>query len=575
MKKLLRKFSKNSLKDKDITAIIPAKKESVRCKRKNIREFSDTNLLVLKIKILKQVKGIKEIIVSSNCDKALKIAEDLGVQAHRREERYCTDCPGSELYKCLAEIVETDLMLVANCVVPFVKKETYEEIIKLYREIENDSVATVHNLKEFIWHNNKPVNYDYGAHSASQNLPDYYILTFGVNLIDKYTVLKNKNVVGNTPYFYEVGQVESVDIDTSYDFLLAELLHKENIVNDYIANYIISRRKKYSGLELLDCTIREGGYRNNWNFSDEEVLDCYKAVSKSAYDYFEIGFRSSLDDINKKGKWYYCLDKDIDDIVNQFQGCKISVMADISKVTLNDFQEKKNSKIDLIRLMIEKVDDSGYSEDFITKAKATYQGLVDLGYDLCLNISCFDIREEEIELIVKHFHKSQLKAIYLTDFYGNVKDFILILHKFYLELGKHNSEIKIGVHLNSLEQVRKAIFHGCNMIDTCIAGIGRGLRNLESELLALELKQYNKKLDFISLVEFGEKYLRKVNGNNFYYLLAGSISLHPNFILDIINDYSYLSVKEKINLIYKLNDYMAKNRCKKYDKGLIKAVLQN
>lgn len=46
-------------------------------------------------------------------------------------------------------------------------------------------------------------------------------------------------------------------------------------------------------IKLLDCTIRDGGYVNNWEFSDIEVKECYKSVSQAGFNYFEIGFRTN------------------------------------------------------------------------------------------------------------------------------------------------------------------------------------------------------------------------------------------------------------------------------------------
>tara|TARA_B110000037_G_C17125658_1_gene507942 strand:- start:3064 stop:3228 length:165 start_codon:yes stop_codon:yes gene_type:complete len=54
-------------------------------------------------------------------------------------------------------------------------------------------------------------------------------------------------------------------------------------------------------MELMDCTIRDGGYVNNWEFTDEEVKELYKACSLEGFNYFEIGFRTRIDN-NGKGK---------------------------------------------------------------------------------------------------------------------------------------------------------------------------------------------------------------------------------------------------------------------------------
>ena len=45
-------------------------------------------------------------------------------------------------------------------------------------------------------------------------------------------------------------------------------------------------------INILDCTLRDGGYYNNWNFSNELVNDYLKAISLSGIRYVELGFRS-------------------------------------------------------------------------------------------------------------------------------------------------------------------------------------------------------------------------------------------------------------------------------------------
>ena len=66
---------------KKITAVIPVRKGSVRVKNKNTKPFVNTTLLELKIKQLKNVNSIDEIIVSSDCNRMLEIASKMGVMA--------------------------------------------------------------------------------------------------------------------------------------------------------------------------------------------------------------------------------------------------------------------------------------------------------------------------------------------------------------------------------------------------------------------------------------------------------------------------------------------------------------
>ena len=62
--------------------------------------------------------------------------------------------------------------------------------------------------------------------------------------------------------------------------------------------------------QFLDCTIRDGGYNNNWTFDDNYVIDCYNIISKIGYNYFEIGFRNNLQ-CEGKGKYYNISDNEI------------------------------------------------------------------------------------------------------------------------------------------------------------------------------------------------------------------------------------------------------------------------
>ena len=73
---------------KTISALIAVRSGSVRVKNKNIREFNGSNLLELKIRQLKELDGLDQIVVNSNCDEMLGIAKDHGVRTVKREDYY-------------------------------------------------------------------------------------------------------------------------------------------------------------------------------------------------------------------------------------------------------------------------------------------------------------------------------------------------------------------------------------------------------------------------------------------------------------------------------------------------------
>ena len=62
------------------------------------------------------------------------------------------------------------------------------------------------------------------------------------------------------------------------------------------------------GLQIFDCTLRDGGLTNNFFFEDSFVRDLYQANVEAGVAYMEMGYRASRDifDENEFGKWKFC-----------------------------------------------------------------------------------------------------------------------------------------------------------------------------------------------------------------------------------------------------------------------------
>ena len=90
-----------------------------------------------------------------------------------------------------------------------------------------DSLNSAHLIKEFMFYENKPINYDLKNQPRSQDLPDYYALNFAFNIIARDTMMECKNVVGKKPFIYGIDEVEATDIDNPIDFEFAEFVFKK------------------------------------------------------------------------------------------------------------------------------------------------------------------------------------------------------------------------------------------------------------------------------------------------------------------------------------------------------------
>jgi CMP-N-acetylneuraminic acid synthetase len=214
---------------KKITAVIPIRKGSQRVPDKNFKDFyKGKSLLELKIESLKEIELIDDIVVNTDSDLAIEIAKKLGVSYFRREDYYASSkCTNSEHWENLSQTTDSDFIMHTPCTAPLIKSSTYYDFINRFMLSDNDSVNTVGLVKDYMWLDNKPLNYDVTKVQNSQDLPDVYKLTFGISMISKQLMLKKRNLVGNNPLFYLVDEIEEIDIDTPLDFEFAKFMYKK------------------------------------------------------------------------------------------------------------------------------------------------------------------------------------------------------------------------------------------------------------------------------------------------------------------------------------------------------------
>ena len=113
-------------------------------------------------------------------------------------------------------------------------------------------------------------------------------------------------------------------------------------------------------MKLLDCTLRDGGYYNNWDFDRSLVEDYLNAMVEAKVNAVEIGFRS-LPKTTFMGPYSYSLDKYLETLSlprNALIGVMINASEFLNEYSKTDsiidnlFQPAENSPIDLVRIAI-------------------------------------------------------------------------------------------------------------------------------------------------------------------------------------------------------------------------------
>lgn len=215
-----------------IKAMVAVRSGSVRVQNKNIRPFAGSTLLELKLQQLKRIPSLDGVVVNSNSDEMLEMAIKNGCEAVKRDEYYASNIVSmSDVYKNMAENFSGDIVAYINVTNPLLKDETIVKAIETYQAFsemgEFDSLNSAHLIKEFLFKDNLPVNYDLRHQPRSQDLPDIAALNFAISIISRDKMIECKNVVGYHPNIYLIDEIEATDIDNPIDFEFAEFVYKK------------------------------------------------------------------------------------------------------------------------------------------------------------------------------------------------------------------------------------------------------------------------------------------------------------------------------------------------------------
>ena len=238
-------------------------------------------------------------------------------------------------------------------------------------------------------------------------------------------------------------------------------------------------------IKILDCTIRDGGLMNNHLFDDKTVKAVYTACVDSGIDYMEMGYINSkrLFAPDKHGAWKFCTEDDVRRIVGENKtSLKLSAMADAEK---SDYREdilpKDKSVLSMIRV-------AAYIHQ-IPLALDMIKDAHDKGYETTINLmSVSVVKEQELDKALELLANSEVETLYIVDSFGAMynEQVRLLLDKF---LGYAQSKGKqVGMHAHNNQQLAfantiEAIIGGANMLDSSMAGLGRGAGNCPTELL--------------------------------------------------------------------------------------------
>ena len=333
--------------------------------------------------------------------------------------------------------------------------------------------------------------------------------------------------------------------------------------------------KVMSEIKLLDCTLRDGGFINDWEFGKDNIINVFERLVSADIDIIEIGFlderrtadsnRTIMPDCATVNRLYGGLDKGNALIVG---------MIDYGTCGIEHLIPCSDSFMDGIRIIFKK--------ERMHEAIAFCGEVKKLGYKVFSQaVSITSYEDEELKELIDLVNELEPYAFSLVDTYG-------LLHKsqlmhYYNFADAHlKPAIGIGYHAhnnfqlayaNCVELLENPPKERMLLVDGSLYGMGKSAGNAPIELLAMYMNEHlHKNYENSQLLEAIDVTImdiyRKIPwGYSFKFFVAASHDCHPSYV-DYLMDKKKLSVKS----IHEILDLIIQEKKLLYDKEYIEAL---
>ena len=288
-------------------------------------------------------------------------------------------------------------------------------------------------------------------------------------------------------------------------------------------------------VKILDCTLRDGGYVNDWNFGADNIKSIISGLDLAGVDFIECGFMRDGEDSSEKSL-YARLENLTSIIPSGVARERLVAMIDYGTCSLDSIDKCDTTFIEGIRVIFKK--------EKIKEALPFCKAIKEKGYKLFIQaISITSYSDMEMLEYVGQINEVQPYAFSIVDTYGLLDNKSLERY-FYLIDNNLDPNIKLGYHEHnnfqlgfsntikflSMDTERELI------ADATVYGMGKSAGNCASELLAMHLNSYYGKVyDINQLLEIVDTDLMPIYqkcywGYKYNFYISALQACHPNYV---------------------------------------------
>lgn len=327
-------------------------------------------------------------------------------------------------------------------------------------------------------------------------------------------------------------------------------------------------------IKVLDCTLRDGGYVNDWMFGTEEAKDMIRRISSAGIDYVELGFIDNFEQI-REGQICFSDMARTRSFATE-SACKTSVMVNIGYgYPVSKFPDRDKGTVDMVRVVL--------WDRLIEYGMDYCRTLKDKGYEVSIQATHTpQYAEGRFVEFVSKYNEIKPDAFYIVDTFGEMTKSDLFQYGQWVD-DVLDEGIRIGYHAhNNMQQAFSNAVAFCEhewkhdvMIDASVFGMGRGAGNLCLELI---LKYFNEErgvlYDMTPLFDVFDRYLKRYFSNEPWgyslpYMLSAKYGINPNYV-KVVKEKG-LDIKD-VNALF--SEIAKRKQGETYDETMIERLME-
>lgn len=311
-------------------------------------------------------------------------------------------------------------------------------------------------------------------------------------------------------------------------------------------------------IEVLDCTLRDGGYVNDWTFGEKNINIILNNLQLSNVDIIECGYLTNKRKYYKNSTQFNTI-KEINSFIPLINDNTYVCMVNYGDYNLSDIPVFCGKGIKGIRIAFHKKN--------LREAIKFAAEIKNKGYEIYIQpMITMSYSDEEFLDLIRQTNEIAPTAFYIVDSFGvmNEKDLIRL---YYLVEHNLNNKIKIGYHSHNNMQLaysnaQTLVNINRNrdlIIDASVFGMGRGAGNLNTELFMEHINMYfGGKYSVYPLLSIVDNVLSRIYEKNPWgyslpHYLSAVNNCHPNYAT-YLSQKNALSVESMNSILSQIKD---------------------